>query len=139
MSEEDLTQALTAACICCILAKAGPQRSRILANLYKDERTRALPIFPFLQKVYLERILRQEEARRGGHGPHALGNPSSGHEANPWLAGLSEELLGAGDVTCDVRSTDMLPVKPGTQTVQPPHSCTYAQSWPGHHPGPDWL
>ena len=63
MSEDDLTQALTAACICCILAKAGPQRSRILANLYKDERTRALPIFPFLQKVYLERILRQDEAR----------------------------------------------------------------------------
>ena len=63
MSEDDLTQALTAACICCILAKAGPQRSRILANLYKDERTRALPIFPFLQKVYLERILRQDEVR----------------------------------------------------------------------------
>ena len=61
VSEDDLTQALTSACICCILAKAGPQRSRILANLYKDERTRALPIFPFLQKVYLERILRQEE------------------------------------------------------------------------------
>ena len=63
VSEDDLTRALTSACICCILAKAGPQRSRILANLYKDERTRSLPIFPFLQKVYLERILRQDEVR----------------------------------------------------------------------------
>ena len=35
MSEEDLLQALTSAVICTILAKAGPQRSRILANLYK--------------------------------------------------------------------------------------------------------
>ena len=61
MSEDDLTQALSAACVCCVLAKAGPQRSRILANLYKDERTAALPIFPFLKKVYLERILRQDE------------------------------------------------------------------------------
>lgn len=53
--------ALNSACVCCILAKAGPQRSRTLANLAKDERTRRLPVFPFLQKVYLERILRQEE------------------------------------------------------------------------------
>lgn len=46
---------------CCILAAAGPQRSRVLANLYKDERTRSLPVFSFLEKVYLERILRREE------------------------------------------------------------------------------
>ena len=58
-------RALDSACVCCILAKAGPQRSRTLANLAKDERTQALPIFPFLQKVYLERILRQEEVRTG--------------------------------------------------------------------------
>lgn len=60
-SEEDLHQALLAAVTCCILASAGPQRSRVLANLYKDERTRSLPVFPFLEKVYLERILRPTE------------------------------------------------------------------------------
>ena len=63
VSEQDLTQALEAAVTCCILAAAGPQRSRVLANLYKDERTRSLPVFPFLEKVYLERILRREEVR----------------------------------------------------------------------------
>ena len=40
--------------VCTILAMAGPQRSRILANLYKDERTHALDLFPFMEKVYLE-------------------------------------------------------------------------------------
>lgn len=61
VSEQELVQALEAAVTCCILAAAGPQRSRVLANLYKDERTRSLPVFPFLEKVYLERILRREE------------------------------------------------------------------------------
>ena len=40
---------------------AGPQRSRVLATLYKDERCNKLPIFPMMEKVYLERILRKEE------------------------------------------------------------------------------
>lgn len=65
VSDEELQQALTAAVTCCILAAAGPQRSRVLANLYKDERTRALPAFPFLEKVYLEHILRREEVSAG--------------------------------------------------------------------------
>ncbi len=63
VGEEELQQALTAAVTCCILAAAGPQRSRILANLYKDERCSHLPLFPFLQKVYLERILRKAEVQ----------------------------------------------------------------------------
>ena len=63
ISEEDLTQALTAAVTCCILASAGPQRSRVLAKLYKDERCARLPLFPFLQKVFLDRILTRGEVR----------------------------------------------------------------------------
>ncbi|KAK3234883.1 hypothetical protein CYMTET_54889 [Cymbomonas tetramitiformis] len=39
----------------------GPQRSRVLATLYKDERCFKLPVFPILEKVYLERILRPHE------------------------------------------------------------------------------
>lgn len=63
MGEEELEQALTSAVTCCILASAGPQRSRVLANLCKDERCARLPVFPFLEKVYLERILRRQEVR----------------------------------------------------------------------------
>lgn len=61
---EDLEQALRAATRCAILASAGAQRSRILATLYKDERTMSLPVFPFLEKVYLERLLTAEEVAR---------------------------------------------------------------------------
>ncbi|RDY00294.1 COP9 signalosome complex subunit 4 [Mucuna pruriens] len=46
INEEALEQALSAAVTCTILAAAGPQRSRVLATLYK---------------VYLERILRKPE------------------------------------------------------------------------------
>jgi hypothetical protein len=51
--------ALNNAISCTILAAAGPQRSRMLAQLYKDERSAKLSVFPFLEKVYLERILRK--------------------------------------------------------------------------------
>lgn len=51
--------ALNNAITCTILAAAGPQRSRMLSQLYKDERSAKLPVFPFLEKVYLERILRK--------------------------------------------------------------------------------
>lgn len=61
ISEDELQEALQAAVVCTILAKAGPQRSRVLANLYKDERTHGLAPFPFMEKVYLERILRPDE------------------------------------------------------------------------------
>ncbi|KAI3733270.1 hypothetical protein L1987_64490 [Smallanthus sonchifolius] len=46
IDEDALEQALAAAVTCTILAAAGPQRSRVLATLYK---------------VYLERILRKPE------------------------------------------------------------------------------
>ncbi|KMZ59149.1 COP9 signalosome complex subunit 4, partial [Zostera marina] len=61
IDEAGLEQALTAAVTCTILAAAGPQRSRVLATLYKDERCSKLKIYPILQKVYLERILRKPE------------------------------------------------------------------------------
>ncbi|CAM0871735.1 unnamed protein product [Alopecurus aequalis] len=61
IDENALEQALSAAITCTILAGAGPQRSRVLATLYKDERCSKLKIYPILQKVFLERILRKPE------------------------------------------------------------------------------
>ena len=40
---------------CAILAKAGPQRSRMLAMLYKDERSSKLEIHSILEKMYAVR------------------------------------------------------------------------------------
>ena len=46
--------------MCTILAAAGPQRSRVLATLFKDERCAALPTYTMLSKVYLGRILTRD-------------------------------------------------------------------------------
>ncbi|KAK9836339.1 hypothetical protein WJX81_006781 [Elliptochloris bilobata] len=72
VGSDDLDEALAAAVTCCILAAAGPQRSRVLANLYKDARVARLPSYGFLEKVYLERILRPEEVAAFAQGlrPH---------------------------------------------------------------------
>lgn len=44
-----------------MLAPAGPQRSRMLATLYKDDRSQRLPHFSILEKMYLDRVLRSNE------------------------------------------------------------------------------
>lgn len=85
VDESELTQALSASVTCCILAAAGPQRSRVLATLYKDERTASLPTFPILEKV---RSLRSPRGlpyagcsgQRGG-----LTRPAGCAEARPGL------------------------------------------------------
>ncbi|KAI3437752.1 hypothetical protein D9Q98_000200 [Chlorella vulgaris] len=68
VSEDDLDQALLSSIKCAILAAAGPQRSRILSTLYKDERCTKLMLYPFLEKVYLERILRAAEVEAFAQG-----------------------------------------------------------------------
>eukprot|EP00962_Isochrysis_galbana_P018348 scaffold5296_cov105-Isochrysis_galbana.AAC.12 len=46
---------------CAILAPAGPQRSRLLGTLYKDERTPRLHSFRVLEKMVMDRLLRRDE------------------------------------------------------------------------------
>lgn len=54
-------ECLETAIVCAVMAPAGPQRSRQLATLYKDERSVELPIFGILEKMFLDRILRKDE------------------------------------------------------------------------------
>ncbi|CAO3652676.1 unnamed protein product [Cunninghamella blakesleeana] len=61
LDEDEKILCLTAAVQCAVLAGAGPQRSRTLATLYKDERTHHLPSFSILEKTYLERVIRANE------------------------------------------------------------------------------
>jgi COP9 signalosome complex subunit 4 len=61
VSEAELTTALQMAATCAILAPAGPQRSRLLNTLYKDERSSKLPNFSVLEKMFMDRLLRREE------------------------------------------------------------------------------
>eukprot|EP00295_Goniomonas_pacifica_P025110 CAMPEP_0175945012 /NCGR_PEP_ID=MMETSP0108-20121206/26464_1 /TAXON_ID=195067 ORGANISM="Goniomonas pacifica, Strain CCMP1869" /NCGR_SAMPLE_ID=MMETSP0108 /ASSEMBLY_ACC=CAM_ASM_000204 /LENGTH=416 /DNA_ID=CAMNT_0017270225 /DNA_START=1 /DNA_END=1251 /DNA_ORIENTATION=- len=59
--EQQNLMALHKAVICAILAPAGPQRSRVLAMMYKDERSAGIDVYHILQKIYMDRILRREE------------------------------------------------------------------------------
>jgi COP9 signalosome complex subunit 4 len=52
-----------AAVTCAVLAPAGPNRSRVLASLYRDERTAELPTFNILSKMFLDHILRSAEIK----------------------------------------------------------------------------
>lgn len=55
--EACLTMALT----CVVLAPAGPQRSQILKLIYNDDRTKTVPNYDILEKLYTNRLLGWEE------------------------------------------------------------------------------
>lgn len=57
-----------------MLAPAGPNRSRVLASLYRDERTLELPSYNILSKMFLDHILRSGEIKsfEGTLKPHQL-------------------------------------------------------------------
>lgn len=64
VGDNERMDALKCAVTCAILANAGPQRSRVLATLYKDERCFKLGIYDILEKMYLERVLRKPEVQK---------------------------------------------------------------------------
>jgi COP9 signalosome complex subunit 4 len=66
----DLLQLLGKAVTCAVLAKSGPQRTRILALLYKDDRLEQLSTLAnfsshpaLLEKMYKEQLLQPQELR----------------------------------------------------------------------------
>ncbi|KAF8449784.1 PCI domain-containing protein [Terfezia claveryi] len=62
IAESERMQCLSAAITCAVLAPAGPQRSRSLATLYKDDRSPQLPAdYSMLEKMYLDRLLSPQE------------------------------------------------------------------------------
>lgn len=62
--ESDLLQLLQCAITCAILAKAGPQRSRLLASLYKDERSAHLENYEMLEKLFMQRIIKKPDVEK---------------------------------------------------------------------------
>jgi COP9 signalosome complex subunit 4 len=63
IDEEERKEMLSAAVTCAVLAPAGPNRSRVLASLYRDERSANLPSYNILSKMFLDHILRPAEIR----------------------------------------------------------------------------
>lgn len=80
VAEDERLQALSAAFICAILAPAGPQRARMLARLYKDERAVQVEHYPILEKIYLERIMAPSEISTFASklSPHHLAKTADG-------------------------------------------------------------
>ncbi|PYH97829.1 COP9 signalosome subunit CsnD [Aspergillus ellipticus CBS 707.79] len=80
VDESDRLQALAAAIRCAVLAPAGPQRSRILATLYKDDRSTSVEEFGILEKMFLDRLLNAEEVAAFAQrlAPHQLAQTADG-------------------------------------------------------------
>ncbi|TFY53011.1 hypothetical protein EVJ58_g9688 [Rhodofomes roseus] len=81
IDEDDRAHMLSAAVTCAVLAPAGPNRSRMLASLCRDERTAEQPSYNILLKMFHDRILRAAEIKdfEGTLKPHQLAKiaPSS--------------------------------------------------------------
>ena len=80
VDEEDRLQALSASIKTAILAPAGPQRSRTLAKLYKDERSSDIEEFGILENMFLDRLLApaEVEAFAAKLAPHQLAVTADG-------------------------------------------------------------
>jgi COP9 signalosome complex subunit 4 len=81
IAEEERLQSLSSAITCAVLAPAGPQRSRALARLYKDDRSHQLEAdFSILEKMYLDRLLSPAEVDKFAErlSPHQLAKTADG-------------------------------------------------------------
>ncbi|KAI9848623.1 MAG: hypothetical protein M1838_000462 [Thelocarpon superellum] len=101
--EEERARALSSAIICAVLAPAGPQRSRTLARLYKDERGAQLPEFGILEKMFLDRLLSPDEVEKfaAGLSEHHLARTSDGSTVLR-KAVVEHNLLGASRLYNDI-------------------------------------
>ncbi|KAL4872304.1 hypothetical protein BDV12DRAFT_153534 [Aspergillus spectabilis] len=80
VDESDRLHALAAAIRCAVLAPAGPQRSRTLATLYKDDRATSVEEYGILEKMFLDRLLMPEEVSAFSQrlAPHQLAQTADG-------------------------------------------------------------
>jgi COP9 signalosome complex subunit 4 len=78
--EEDRKKALSAAIKTAILAPAGPSRGRVLAKLYKDERSADTEEYGILEKMFLDRLLSPDEVEAFAStlAPHQLAKTADG-------------------------------------------------------------
>ncbi|KAF2228957.1 COP9 signalosome subunit CsnD [Viridothelium virens] len=63
VEEEERLTTLSEAIKCAVLAPAGPQRSRTLARLYKDDRATSTEEHAILEKIFLDRLLEPAEVK----------------------------------------------------------------------------
>lgn len=103
VAEDERLHTLSMAIKCAVLAPAGPQRSRVLARLYRDERTVGLEEFGILEKMFLNRLLRPDEVEKFAKGlmPHQLAVTPHGTVLS--RAVVEHNLLGASRLYANIR------------------------------------
>lgn len=96
LAEEERLRALSSAIICAVLAPAGPQRSRTLGRLYKDDRAVQVEEYGILEKMFLDRLLSPDEVARFAEklSPHQLAQTADGSTVLA-KAVIEHNLLGA--------------------------------------------
>lgn len=96
VDEDERLATLGRAIICTVLAPAGPQRGRMLAKLYKDDRASQADDFAILEKIFLNRLLSPAEIKAFAAKlePHHLAKTSDGSTVLD-KAVLEHNLLGA--------------------------------------------
>lgn len=96
LAEEERLRALSSAIICAVLAPAGPQRSRTLGRLYKDDRAAQVEEYGILEKMFLDRLLSPDEVGRFAEklSPHQLATTADGSTVLA-KAVIEHNLLGA--------------------------------------------
>ncbi|MCJ1408859.1 hypothetical protein MMC19_002936 [Ptychographa xylographoides] len=64
LAEEERTFALSKSIVCAVLSPAGPQRSRVLGKLFKDDRAVQVDEFGILEKMFLDRLISPKEVAK---------------------------------------------------------------------------
>ncbi|KAF8812475.1 hypothetical protein BYT27DRAFT_7182922 [Phlegmacium glaucopus] len=104
IDEEERRHMLLAAVTCAVLAPAGPNRSRVLASLYRDERTADLPTYNILSKMFLDHILRPAEVKEFEKSlkPHQLAKIAI--SSNDRLASAGKDDISDAEPTTSTRT-----------------------------------
>eukprot|EP00177_Eucheuma_denticulatum_P003706 GFKZ01006707.1.p1 GENE.GFKZ01006707.1~~GFKZ01006707.1.p1 ORF type:complete len:421 (+),score=65.05 GFKZ01006707.1:269-1531(+) len=107
-TQPESSHALIQAVKCAILAPAGPRRSRVLAILYNDERSRSLDIFPLLESIHMGRLLqtKQVDSFRPTLLPRQMATNSDGDSVLD-RAVLEHNLLAASRLYMNIHFTEL--------------------------------
>jgi len=115
VNQDDLIDLLCKAVTCAVLGKAGPQRTRVLGLLYKDERIRSLEQLPkytshasILTKMYTQQLLRADELNsfEATLAPHQIALTSDGFTV-PEKAVIEHNMVAAGKIYDDITFTQL--------------------------------
>ncbi|KAF2739239.1 COP9 signalosome-like protein complex subunit 4 [Polyplosphaeria fusca] len=108
IEEEERLQTLSVAFTCAILAPAGPQRGKMLAKLYKDERADQAENYGIMEKMFLDRLLEPDEVKAFAAKlqPHHLARTADGSTVLD-KAVLEHNLLGVSKIYNNIYIDDL--------------------------------